>query len=98
MIIHSDLSKSKKGSLVVFQNMTKIAIVYQFVSTTNMFFTQSTPYLAPLLYAAIKTRFQQLVLFSWDNLVKGRMLGILILLVWKFDEKELLYFYPKVCR
>ncbi|NRS89407.1 CDP-glycerol glycerophosphotransferase (TagB/SpsB family) [Flavobacterium sp. 7E] len=66
-----------------------------------VFFTHQRPsYLAPFLYATIKSKIAvSSFIFSWDNLSsKGRMLGTFdSFLVWSdLMKKELLYFYPKV--
>ncbi|WP_426483881.1 CDP-glycerol glycerophosphotransferase family protein [Flavobacterium sp. 2] len=66
-----------------------------------VFFThQRPPYLAPFLYAAIKSKIPvSTFIFSWDNLAsKGRMLGTFdYFLVWsQLMKDELLYFYPNV--
>lgn len=68
---------------------------------TQLFFThQRPPYLAPLLYAAIKLKIPtSTFIFSWDNLAsKGRMLGTFDhFLVWSsLMKQELKYFYPNV--
>ncbi|MDQ6472094.1 hypothetical protein RB619_15685 [Flavobacterium sp. LHD-80] len=65
---------------------------------SQLFFThQRPPYLAPFLYAAIKSKIPtSTFIFSWDNLAsKGRMLGTFDkFLVWsKLMKEELLYFY-----
>lgn len=67
----------------------------------HLFFThQRPPYLAPFLYAAIRSKIPtSTFIFSWDNLAsKGRMLGTFDkFLVWsQLMKEELLYFYPNV--
>lgn len=68
---------------------------------SQLFFThQRPPYLAPFLYAAIRSKIPtRTFIFSWDNLAsKGRMLGAFDqFLVWsQLMKDELLYFYPNV--
>ncbi|PWB21804.1 hypothetical protein [Flavobacterium sp. HTF] len=68
---------------------------------SHLFFThQRPPYLAPFLYAAIRSKIPtSTFIFSWDNLAsKGRMLGSFDrFLVWsQLMKDELLYFYPNV--
>ena len=70
-------------------------------SPSYVFFTHQRPsYLAPFLYATIKSKIAvSSFIFSWDNLSsKGRMLGAFdSFLVWSdLMKEELLYFYPKV--
>lgn len=66
---------------------------------SHVFFTHQRPaYLAPFLYAVIKSKIPvSTFIFSWDNLAsKGRMLGTFdYFLVWsQLMKNELLYFYP----
>ena len=67
----------------------------------HVFFThQRPPFLAPMLYAAIRLKIpSSTFIFSWDNLAsKGRMLGTFdYFLVWsELMKQELLTFYPNV--
>ncbi|MFK5983532.1 MAG: hypothetical protein QM499_11505 [Flavobacteriaceae bacterium] len=91
----------------IYKSFSKSEITQNFISKLSadkpsiLFFThQRPPYIAPLVYAANKTKIKTCsFIFSWDNLSsKGRIPAMFdSFLVWSnLMKKELLYFYPLV--
>jgi len=105
-IIHSN-SSILVAEKLQFLSFSKNKITKEYLALlkndkpSHVFFThQRPPFLAPFLYAAIKSKIpSSTFIFSWDNLAsKGRMLGTFdYFLVWsELMKEELLYFYPNV--
>ena len=103
---HSE-SNMKTYQKYIYKSFSKSEITQNFISKLSadkpsiLFFThQRPPYIAPLVYAANKTKIKTCsFIFSWDNLSsKGRIPAMFdSFLVWSdLMKKELLYFYPLV--